>query len=70
MIFDVLIVGGGVSGMQCALVLGSSQIKEYAKNKKVGIVLHLRSSHLQNALFNNVLGFASGTLGEDILRQG
>ncbi len=70
MIFDVLIVGGGVSGMQCALVLGSAQTKEYAKNKEIGIILHQRSSHLQNALFNNVLGLSAGTLGEDILNQG
>ncbi|MBA6156691.1 NAD(P)/FAD-dependent oxidoreductase [Tenacibaculum sp. S7007] len=70
MIFDVLIVGGGVSGMQCALVLGSAQTKEYARDKNIGIVLHQRSSHLQNALFNNVLGLRTGTLGEDILTQG
>ncbi len=70
MIFDVLIVGGGVSGMQCALVLGSAKTKNYAKDKKVGIILHQRSSHLQNALFNNVLGLPAGTLGEAILTEG
>ncbi|MEE3999992.1 FAD-dependent oxidoreductase [Tenacibaculum sp. FZY0031] len=70
MIFDTLIVGGGVSGMQCALVLGSGLAKEYAKNKKVGIIMHQRSSHLQDALFNNVLGLAPGTLGKDILEEG
>ena len=70
MVFDVIIIGGGVAGMQCALVLGSGLKKPFAKNKKVGILLHQRSSHLQNALFNNVLGLTSGTLGEDILIQG
>ncbi|WP_420552062.1 FAD-dependent oxidoreductase [Tenacibaculum aiptasiae] len=70
MIFDVLIIGGGVAGMQCALVLGSAQNKEYSKDKKVGVILHQRSSHLQNALFNNVLGLAPGTLGKDILTEG
>ncbi len=70
MIFDVLIVGGGVSGMQCALVLGSALTKEYAKGKKVGIIMHQRSSHLQDALFNNVLGLVPGTLGKDILEEG
>lgn len=70
MIFDVLIVGGGVSGMQCALVLGSAHTKEYGRDKNIGIILHQRSSHLQNALFNNVLGLRTGTLGEDILTQG
>ena len=70
MIFDVLIIGGGVAGMQCALVLGSAQTKEYARDKNIGMILHQRSSHLQNALFNNVLGLRTGTLGEDILTQG
>lgn len=70
MIFDVLIIGGGVSGMQCALVLGSAYKKEYAKNKKVGILIHQRTSHLESALFNNVLGLAEGTLGKDILIEG
>ena len=70
MVFDALIIGGGVAGMQCALVLGSAQNKIYCKNKKIGIILHQRNSHLQNALFNNVLGLPSGTLGKDILTQG
>ncbi len=70
MVFDVLVVGGGVSGMQCALVLGSALTKEYAKEKKVGIIMHQRVSHLQDALFNNVLGLAPGTLGKDILKEG
>ncbi|CAM1349838.1 NAD(P)/FAD-dependent oxidoreductase [Tenacibaculum insulae] len=70
MIFDCLIVGGGVSGMQCALVLGSAYKKEYAKNKKIGILMHQRNSHLQDALFNNVLGLPAKTLGSDVLVQG
>ena len=68
--FDVLIIGGGVAGMQCALVLGSGLKKPYAINKKVGVIMHQRSSHLQNALFNNVLGLPSGTLGSDVLAAG
>lgn len=70
MIFDVLIIGGGVSGLQCALVLGSAKEKNFAKNKKIGIITHQRASHLQNALFNNVLGLPSKTLGKDILVEG
>ena len=70
MIFDALIIGGGVAGMQCALVLGSGLQKPYALNKKVGVIMHQRSSHLQNALFNNVLGLTSGTLGSDVLTAG
>ena len=68
--FDALIIGGGVAGMQCALVLGSGLKKPYAINKKVGVIMHQRSSHLQNALFNNVLGLPSGTLGADVLTAG
>lgn len=68
--FDVLIIGGGVSGMQCALVLGSALSKPFASEKKVGIILHQRSSHLQTALFNNALGINPKTLGKDILESG
>ena len=70
MIFNALIIGGGVAGMQCALVLGSGLKKPYAINKQVGVIIHQRSSHLQNALFNNVLGLPSGTLGSDVLTTG
>lgn len=68
--FDALIIGGGVSGLQCALVLGSAKNKSFAINKKVGIVTHQRTSHLQNALFNNVLGLSPKTLGASVLNEG
>ena len=68
--FDVLIIGGGVAGMQCALVIGSAKEKPFAKNKKIGIFLHQRNSHLQNALFNNVLGVKPKTFGSEILTDG
>lgn len=32
--FDVLIIGGGVSGISCALVLGSAKNKRFASEKK------------------------------------
>ena len=70
MFFDALIVGGGVAGMQCALVLGSAKEKDFASGKKIGIIAHQKTSHLQNALFNNVLGIAPKTLGKDILSKG
>ncbi|ARV15978.1 NAD(P)/FAD-dependent oxidoreductase [Polaribacter sp. SA4-12] len=68
--FDALIIGGGVSGMQCALVLGSAKNKPFAKPKNIGIITHQRASHLQDALFNNVLGLPPKTLGKDILIEG
>lgn len=68
--FDALIIGGGVSGMQCALVLGSAQNKPFAQDKKIGLLSHQRASHLQNALFHNVLGLASGTTGKSVLIDG
>tara|TARA_R110001592_G_scaffold10217_4_gene53405 strand:+ start:1780 stop:2385 length:606 start_codon:yes stop_codon:yes gene_type:complete len=70
MIFDALIIGGGVSGMQCALVLGSAKNKTFAADKKTAIIMHQRTSHLENALFNNVLGLQPKTLGKDILING
>jgi len=68
--FDVLIVGGGAAGMSCALILGSAMRKSYAENKKVGIILHQKTSDLQNALFNNVLGLPAKTEGEVLLTDG
>ncbi|WP_417875332.1 FAD-dependent oxidoreductase [Winogradskyella sediminis] len=68
--FDVLIIGAGAAGLSCALVLGSAKNKPFAENKRIGIVTHQKTSHLQNALFNNVLGLKPGTLGSDILNDG
>ena len=68
--FDVIIVGGGAAGMSCAMVLGSARSKPFAEEKRIGIVMHQRTSHLQNALFNNVLGLAPGTTGAAILEDG
>ncbi|WP_397363798.1 FAD-dependent oxidoreductase [Olleya sp. R77988] len=68
--FDTLIIGGGAAGLSCALVLGSGLKKPFAEGKKVAIIAHQKTSHLQNALFNNVLGLQPGTLGQDILDNG
>jgi len=67
--FDVLILGGGVAGMSCALVLGSAYKKPYASNKKIGIIAHQKTSSLQEALFNNAYGISPGTLGSDLLKN-
>jgi len=68
--YDVMIIGGGTAGMSCALVLGSAKKKPFAENKTIGIITHQKTSHLQSALFNNVLGLTPGTLGSDILENG
>lgn len=70
MVFDALIIGGGAAGLSCALVLGSAKPKLFAADKTVGIITHQKTSHLQNALFNNVLGLTPGTLGKDLLQSG
>ncbi|MGE5944944.1 MAG: FAD-dependent oxidoreductase [Flavobacteriales bacterium] len=68
--FDALIIGGGAAGLSCALVLGSAKEKPFAKDKRIGIIIHQKTSHLQSALFNNVLGFEPKTTGASILEQG
>ncbi|GAA4235097.1 FAD-dependent oxidoreductase [Postechiella marina] len=68
--YDALIIGGGAAGLSCALVLGSAKNKAFAKDKRVGIVIHQKTSHLQTALFNNVLGLKPGTLGASVLEDG
>lgn len=68
--YDLLIIGGGASGLSCGLVIGSGLKKSFAKDKKAGIILHQKASHLNDALFNNVLGLTPGTLGKDVLREG
>lgn len=67
---DVLIVGGGAAGLSCALILGSAHEKPFAKQKRIAIVIHQRSSQLQSALLNNVLGLPAGTTGQDMLVMG
>ena len=66
---DVLIIGAGAAGMSCGLVLGSAKNRPYVLNKKIAIITHQKTSHLQTALFNNVLGL-SGTTGASILESG
>lgn len=68
--FDALIIGAGAAGMSCALVLGSAHSKPFASDKKIGIITHQKTSHLQTALLNNVLGLDANTTGLSILEKG
>ena len=67
--FDVLIIGGGVSGVSCALVLGSAQKKAFAQDKNIAIITHQKASSLQDAIFYNAYGVKSGKLGSEILTE-
>lgn len=65
--FDVLIIGGGVSGVSCALIIGSALKRHYAEGKKAGIFTHQKSTSLQDAVFNNAYGIPAGTLGSSLM---
>lgn len=67
--FDVLVIGGGVSGVSCAQILGSAYKKAFVADKKVGIVLHQKASMLQDAAFYNAYGVPPGTLGSTLLTE-
>lgn len=67
--FDVLIIGGGVSGVSCSLILGSASTKPFASDKKIGIITHQKASSLQDALFHNAYGIPSGKLGSELLTE-
>jgi NADH dehydrogenase FAD-containing subunit len=66
-VFDVLVIGGGVAGVSCALILGSAHKKSFVSDKKIGIIAHQKTSSLQEALFNNAYGIPPGALGSDLL---
>ena len=67
--FDVLIIGGGVAGVSCALILGSAKNKAFASDKNIGIIAHQKTSALQEALFNNAYGIPARKLGSELLEE-
>ncbi len=67
--FDVLIIGGGVAGISCGLILGSAKNKLFAQEKRIGIFTHQKTSSLQEAIFYNAYGISAGTLGSELLVQ-
>ena len=64
---DVLIIGGGVSGVSCALVLGSAGNKTFAAHKQIAIITHQKTSSLQEAVIHNAYGISSGKTGAQLL---
>jgi len=67
--FDVLIIGGGVAGMSCALVLGSARNKAYAADKKIGIFTHQKGSSLQDGVYFNAYGITPGKPGSELMQE-
>ena len=67
--FDVIIIGGGAAGVSCALILGSAEHKNFAKDKKIGIFTHQKGSALQDAIYYNNYATDSGKLGSEILSE-
>jgi thioredoxin reductase len=68
--YDVVIVGGGASGLSCALTLASARGRgwSWAEERKY-LVLDTGRSDMNRALFNNVPGIEEGTLGKDMLAR-
>lgn len=67
--FDVLIIGGGVAGVSCALILGSAHKKAFVQDKKIGILTHQRGGNLQDAILNNVYGIPFGKSGSEVMHE-
>ncbi len=68
--YDVVIVGGGASGLACALTLTSSRGRgwEWAEGRRY-LVIDTGRSDMNRALFNNVPGVEQGTTGKELLRR-
>ncbi|CAM4358658.1 FAD-dependent oxidoreductase [Flavobacterium terrigena] len=67
--FDILIIGGGVSGVSAALIFGSAKEKSFMVDKKIGLIAHQKNSSLQKAIFNNAYGIYAGKLGIELLDE-
>ncbi len=65
--YAVAVIGGGVSGLSCALTLADGAKRfDFAKGKKF-LVVDSGSSDALKAVLNNVPGVKRGTTGEEYL---
>lgn len=67
--YNVIIVGGGVSGLSCALTLASGRNHfDFAISQKY-LVIDNGSSDLNKACLYNVPGIKQGSLGKEVLAE-
>jgi predicted flavoprotein YhiN len=66
---DVLIIGGGVSGISCGLIIGSAIEKELFAIGKTVTIIDSGHSDAKKAIFNNMIGFPIDISGEEVLEN-
>ncbi len=68
--YDVIVIGGGASGLACVLTLASARGRgwEWAENRRY-LLLDTGRSDMNRALFKNVPGVEEGTYGRDLLKK-
>jgi len=67
MVYDIIIIGGGASGMSAAITFGSAQEKfDWASDKKI-LVIDSGTSDLKAASFWNAPGIYVGKDGKELM---
>lgn len=66
--YDVVIIGGGVSGLSCAITLGSGALKHEFAQKKI-LIIDSGKSQLKAAKLNNAAGVKVGSIGPEVLLE-